>query len=360
MNVYQIVSNLSYGDGVGNDILAIDDLLKKRGYHTRVFAIIVGERISKDVAGTCQEMPEFQEDDIVILHLAAGSDMNHWFKKYRCHKIIRYHNITPAVFFEPYSPESVTACRTGIKEVQELCRTPEYCIAVSQYNKKDLIRCGYEMEIDVVPVLIPFEDYAKKPDQKVMDRYQDGMTNLLFTGRIVPNKKQEDVILAFYYYQKYYNPDSRLFLVGSYRGMEKYYERLKAYADGLGVKNVVFTGHIGFSEILAYYHLADAFLCMSEHEGFCIPLLEAMYFEIPVIACDYAAIGGTMGGSGILLKEKDTLLAAGCVNAVVTNKTLREQIIKKQNERLKEFSPDIVREQFIGCLEKFISKKVKR
>lgn len=360
MKVYQIVSNLAYGDGVGNDILAIDALLKREGYSTGVFALVVDDRISGDIARPYQEMPRLQEDDIVILHLAVGSEMNVWFKEYRCHKIVCYHNITPASFFEPYSRESAAACREGLREIRELCRTPEYGIADSRYNKNDLIRYGYQMEIDVVPVLIPFEDYSREPDQKVLDSYKDGLTNILFTGRIVPNKKQEDVIQAFYYYQKYYNPDSRLFLVGSYRGMEAYYQRLKQYADRLGVRNVVFTGHISFSGILAYYHLADVFLCMSEHEGFCIPLVEAMYFNIPVVACDYAAVGDTLGESGILLREKDTMLAAGCVNEIVTNKFLREQIVEGQNRRLREFSPDVVEKKFMDCLKKFISKKVKR
>ena len=122
--------------------------------------------------------------------------------------------------------------------------------------------------------------------------------------------------------------------------METYYRWLREYADRMEVRNVIFTGHIGFSAILAYYHLADVFLCMSEHEGFCIPLVEAMHFEVPVVACDYAAIGDTVGDSGILLKEKDELIAAGCVNELVTNDFLRRQIVERQNRRVKEFAPD--------------------
>ncbi len=360
MNVYQIVSNLARGDGVGNDILAIDALLKKEGYPTGVFAAVIDQKISRDIARPYQEMPKLQKDDVVILHLAAGSEVDRWFQGCGGHKILRYHNITPPSFFEPYSPESAAACRAGLEDVRKMRETPEYGIAVSQFNRKDLIRYGYRMKIDVVPILIPFEDYDREPDRKVLALYEDGLTNILFTGRIVPNKKQEDVILAFYYYQKYYNPDSRLFLVGSYRGMETYCQRLREYADRLGARNVVFTGHVGFPEILAYYRLADVFLCMSEHEGFCIPLLEAMHFHIPVVACDCAAIGETMGGSGILLKEKDALLAAGCVNEAAADKVLREQIVRKQDRRLQDFSADAVGKRLIGCLETFISEKVEQ
>ena len=155
---------------------------------------------------------------------------------------------------------------------------------------------GYTCPIDVCPILIPFSDYEKEPDRRVLRRYKgDGKTNLLFVGRIAPNKKQENVIRAFYFYHKYYSPDSRLFLVGSWSGMESYYERLCDYVKALGIaEHVVFTGHIRFDEILAYYHLADVFLCMSEHEGFCVPLVEAMYFHVPIVAYSCAAVPDTL------------------------------------------------------------------
>lgn len=181
------------------------------------------------------------------------------------------------------------------------------------------------------------------------------MTNILFTGRIVPNKKQEDIIKSFYYYQKYYNAESRLFLVGSYRGMDDYYNRLKKYAEELGVKNVVFTGHIKFNSILAYYHLADVFLCMSEHEGFCIPLVEAMHFQIPIVACDHAAVGETLGTGGILLPSSDCLLAAGAIDRVVCDGGLRNKIIENQKKEMKRFLTKTVGDKFIELLEKFIS-----
>ena len=142
---------------------------------------------------------------------------------------------------------------------------------------------GYTCPIDVLPILIPFDDYAKTPSQQVIDRYSDGYTNLIFTGRIAPNKRQEDVIRAFYDYKKFYNPKSRLILVGGHNGMERYYHRLKSYINALELEDVVFPGHIKFDEILAYYKIADVFLCQSEHEGFCVPLVEAMYFDVPVV-----------------------------------------------------------------------------
>ena len=130
-----------------------------------------------------------------------------------------------------------------------------------------------------------------------MKLYDDDYVNILFTGRVVPNKKQEDVIEAFYYYKRFIQPKSRLILVGSFAGIDKYHDQLEAYVNKLGLEDVIFTGQIKFDEILAYYQLADLFLCMSEHEGFCVPIVEAMYFNVPVIARDTSAIAWTLAGS---------------------------------------------------------------
>ena len=213
---------------------------------------------------------------------------------------------------------------------------------------------GYKCKIDVLPILIKFEDYEKKPNKLVMKKCDDGYTNIIFVGRIAPNKKQEDVIESFYYYNKYYNEKSRLILVGSYGGMEKYYVRLKDYSEKLGAKNVIFTGHIKFDEILAYYHMADLFLCMSEHEGFCVPLVESMYFDVPIIAYDSCAIGGTLAGSGILLKDKKALETAGVMNYVLTHEQIKDELIKNQKTRLADFDNEVIAKQFLEYLSNYL------
>jgi len=175
-------------------------------------------------------------------------------------------------------------------------------------------------------------------------------------GRIAPNKRQENVIRAFYQYRKL-NPDSRLILVGSYLGMENYYQRLVKYAKALGIEDdVVFTGHIKFSEILAFYHVADAFVCMSEHEGFCVPLVEAMFFNVPVIAYDTSAISDTLGGSGVLLDSNDPVFTAHVINRVLTDEKLRESIVEGQKKRLEDFSYERIKDIFEKQLKGFINK----
>ena len=181
------------------------------------------------------------------------------------------------------------------------------------------------------------------------------MTNIVFTGRIAPNKKQEDVIKAFYCYKKYYDSSARLFLVGSYKEDDEYYQKLKEYVWRLGVKDVYFTGHIKFNQILAYYKIADVFLCMSEHEGFCVPLVEAMFFDVPIIAYNSTAIPSTLGGSGILLDDKNPIIAAKMIDILVNDAELRQKVLKNQRERLEDFKYEKIKEQFEQYLNDFIN-----
>ena len=215
---------------------------------------------------------------------------------------------------------------------------------------------GYTCPIDVRPILIKFDDYKQAPDKALMKKYSDGKKNLIFVGRIAPNKKQENVIRAFYQYRRL-NPDSRLILVGSYNGMENYYQRLVKYAAALGIADdVIFTGHIKFSEILAWYTIADAFVCMSEHEGFCVPLAEAMFFDVPIIAYDTSAISDTLGRSGVLLDDNDPVFAARVIDRVLSDNELREHILSGQRRRLEDFSYNRIRDIFEKQIKSFINK----
>lgn len=356
MRVIQVLTTLAYGDAIGNETLALKDTIKRLGYSTGIYAENIDNRIIDKEVKYVNELPKLSEEDVIIYHLAIKTDLNYQLKDYPCKKIIIYHNITPSEFFIGYNENSRRNCEEGLKEAKILASYADYCLAVSEFNKKDLLAMGYKCPIDILPILITFKDYEKKPNQKVLNRYNDDYVNILFTGRIAPNKKQEDIIDAFYYYNKFINPKSRLFLVGSFGGMEKYYYKLKEYSKQLGLKNVYFTGHIGFDEILAYYKVADLFLCMSEHEGFCVPLVEAMYFNLPIVAYDSSAIADTLGGSGFLLKEKNGKETAEVIHRILSDEKLKNTIVYNQKIRLQDFQHDVIENEFIRYLNKFLGK----
>ena len=348
-----MIPTLAFGDAVGNDAIAIKNSLEKNGYESLMVAARVYKRPEQDILSE-SFLSEIKEDDIVLYHMSTGDSLNEKFIRLKCRKIIRYHNITPPEFFFGNSKSAMAGCTLGYRDLYLMRDAGEYIIADSEYNLSELRKNGYTAPGEVMPILIPFKDYEKEPDEDVIKKMSDGRTNIIFTGRIAPNKRQEQVIRAFYHYKKTYDESARLILVGKIEGMELYHSSLMDYVKGLGLSDdVIFTGHVSFPAILAYYRTASAFLCMSDHEGFCVPLVEAMFFDIPVIAKKTSAIPYTLGGSGILLEDDDPALAAAMINKVLKDEALRGQILLGQKERLKDFEHDRIEKQLLDIIKKF-------
>lgn len=357
MRIVQLLPTLSFGDAIGNDTIALKGAIKEMGYATEIYAENIDKRLPESIARKTAKLRDLKKDDVLIYHKSTGTDLTFKLERYKCRRIMVYHNITPPGFFRSYSIPATQLTELGYKGVDFLRDKVDYVLADSAFNKGELLHRGYSCPIDVRPILIRFEDYRQAPDEATVKKYSDGKKNLIFVGRIAPNKKQENVIRAFYCYKKL-NPDSRLILVGSSKGMENYRDRLVKYAGALGIgDDVVFTGHIKFSEILAYYHIADVFVCMSEHEGFCVPLVESMFFDTPIVAYDTSAISDTLGGSGMLLDSNDPVYAAAVIDRLLTDDRLREAVIEGQRRRLEDFSYEHVSDIFKKELSDFISGK---
>lgn len=357
MKIYQMLPVLAYGDAIGNDAIALHHIMKEAGYTTRIYAEVVDQRFPAELCGEINTLPLPEPEDVILYHLSTGSELNYKVLTYNCHIAIIYHNITPPQFFNGYDIDAFRNSRRGLAAARFMAGKVEYALADSDYNKKELMKLGYQCKIDVLPILIPFTDYDQEPSQEVLEQMRDGRTNIIFTGRVVPNKKQEDIIAAFAAYKKYYDSEARLILVGSCGAIPGYYVQLKRYVEQLGVKDVVFTDHISFDKILAYYHTADVFLCMSEHEGFCVPLVEAMYFKVPIVAYDSTAIAGTLGDSGVLLSDKDPLVTAGVIHRVMTDTAWRSSLIEREQERLKAFRHSAIKRQFYQYLKEFLDSR---
>ncbi len=345
--IIQIVASLNFGDAVGNDVRAIARALNEAGYATGIFTMAVHPKIKDEGVYLINMLPELNENDLIIYHYATADELADIIKEAPCKVVLRYHNVTPPAFFHGYDEGAEKVTREGLDEIADLKEAIDYGIVVSDFNKKDLIDMGYQCPIAVAPILIPLKDYEQEPDKDVVTRYSDGKTNIVFVGRIVPNKKFEDVIACFAAYKEKYDPTARLFLVGNYQETDTYYQYLQEYIKKCGVKDVIFPGHIAFNAILAYYKIADLFLCMSEHEGFCVPLVEAMFFETPIVAYASTAIPGTLGGSGVLVETKEPEAVAEKMHQVITDQAYREEIIEKQKRRLEDFSYDRIKEQIL-------------
>ena len=340
MKVVQVAESLSIGDAVANDVVAIDALLKEMGVCGGIYATNannINKRYLHTIAEPIDQIPELFEDDVLLFHHAIANDFCYKIPELKCKKVLVYHNITPPEFFKGLHEGLRDACQRGLDQMVFLNQAFSCCIADSEFNKQDLINMGFTCPIYVCPVLIPFEDYRREPNKNVIEKYRDGKRNILFVGRLSPNKKQEDIIHAFALYKKYYNQDSRLILVGS-DGVEEYGKKIRKYVREIGVDDVIITGSVPFADILAYYCVADLFVCMSEHEGFCVPLIEAMFFDVPVLAYDSCAVPYTLGDSGVLLHTKDFALIAGWMHRMVTDNVLRTHIVAGQRKRLSLYS----------------------
>lgn len=355
LRIIQLLPTLAYGDGVGNDVLAIDAILKEMGYATKIYAENVDHRIKKEIVDKADNIPKLGKNDIIIYHLSTGTELNEKLASYPGRKIVVYHNVTPAYFYKEYNMYVMQFCERGRAAIDSLKDVADYCLVDSAFNGQELIERGYKCKIDTLPILIPFEDYKKSPDKDIIKKYKDDWTNIVFVGRVAPNKKQEDVIRTFYFYKKYINPKSRLFLVGSYDLVERYYDKLNKYVRELQLEDVYFTGHIRFDEILAYYRIADVFLCMSEHEGFCIPLVEAMYFKIPIVAYTCPGVKETLGYAGLKQEKKDCKVAAEMIHMLMQKEELRKSVVEEQNRRLNDFAYEKTKEKFIGYLKGFMA-----
>lgn len=354
MKIVQLLPSFFYGDAVGNDTLALAKAIKGMGHKTAIYADSIDKRLKRQ-ASPLSELPKLGREDVLIYHFSTGSPvMKEAIAAQSCRKIMVYHNITPAEFFEDYDERSAENVKAGREELQAFKDEFELCLAVSGYNKRELLEAGYACPIVVLPILMDFKDYEQPPSERVLSTYGDGCTTILFVGRLAPNKKQEDIIRAFAYYHQHMEANSRLILVGN-PAMAAYDSKLRAYAEMLGIGDkVVFAGHIPFRDILAFYHLADIFLCLSEHEGFCVPLLEAMYFHVPILAYAAAAVPETLGEGAALLTSKHPQHVARCMDRILHSKGTAERLVACQDRQLARFATTAVEERFRRCLHLFL------
>lgn len=350
--VHQWLAGFATGDAISNYALSLQKIARGWGYESEIFCPV--RHISPHVQTFCKDWERYPEyansDNVVIYHFSVGSPLSNSFRTIPDKKILIYHNITPDRYFRAVNPEKALALYQGRQELQALREVPQLALAVSEYNKQELEEMGYK-NTGVIPLILDSNELEISPKKELMDLYRDDWINILFVGRITPNKKIDDVIKVFYYYKNTINPRSRLFIVGSFVGMHKYMECLRALTLEMDLPHVIFPGHVTAQELVTYYKLSSLFLCMSEHEGFCMPLLESMYFGIPVIAYAAAAIPETLGGSGVLVYEKDFPHIAELIDVVLCQKDF---IIEGQKKRLKDFSREKIADEFHSMLYNFI------
>jgi len=333
--VHQLLAALSYGDAIGNEALAIQAHLRGAGFDSEIFTEKIQPRMAA-LARPLWEYPRVSSPDTVCLfHFSIGSAAGRLIYFAPDRLVVIYHNITPARFFLGFHPHLAGLCYHGRRELRSFVPRTELALGDSEFNRRELEEEGFK-RTGVLPIVLDLERYRRPSSPVIRALYGDGRTNLLFVGRIIPNKRIDDLIRVFAVYQRYHDPRSRLLLVGDHRGHERYFDRLQEMVRELRLQEVVFTGQVDDDDLLAYYSVASLFLCLSEHEGFCVPLQEAMSFGIPVIAYDAGAVKETLHGGGILLKDKRPEEVAELVRSVLTDASLRQAVLSAQERAVQE------------------------
>jgi L-malate glycosyltransferase len=240
-----------------------------------------------------------------------------------------YHNITPPEYFVGVHRTLARQCFRGRRELQAYADRCDLALGDSEFNRLDLESLGFPLT-DVLPVVPDFSHLDLTPHWLVARDFDDDWTNIVFVGRVIANKKIEDLVRFFHAYHTFFNPRSRLLVVGAQSGFERYAASLNQLVATLGASHVHFAGHVSDEELVAFYEVADLFLCASEHEGFCVPIVEAFYKQVPVLAYAATAVPATMDGAGVLYDDKDPLHVAALMDAVVSNAALQDEIVEGQ------------------------------
>lgn len=336
--IHQIVAGYANGDAISNEVRVMRALFRAWGHESHIYS--EQKRILPELRGEARDLAagraDFRADDVALLHLSIGSDVNDLFATLPSRKAILYHNITPPEYFRGVQDPTAHLLARGRQQAKALAGSAAVVMADSRFNAEEIAAMGHA-DPQVLPLVLDFSTLRARPDRRILRQYRDGMVNVLFVGRCAPNKKIEDLLNAFYYFQRYVQPASRLIHVGSYAGMEQYHALLLTRMRELQLKNVELVGSVRQDELNAYYEVARAFLCLSDHEGFCIPLLEAMTHDVPVVAYAAGAVPETLDGAGVLVREKRFDLIAETLGRVAEDEPLRLAILKGQRERLARY-----------------------
>ena len=334
----------------------MQNVLRQRGHDTRLFANVSPSSIDVFPLSKIRKFLK-EPGDILIYHYSMGWNFGlDLLEDLTCRKVIKYHNITPPEFFAGISIDYETVTTQGREQIKDIATANcDLYLADSQYNAEELIQEGADRsKCVVVPPFHHIDKLARlAPDTSVLDQYVDSTLNILMVGRVAPNKGHGSLIEALAVYNHQYHGRARLLIVGKEAPqLASYSQWLRQLATSKGLDgSVIFEGGVSDEQLKAYYLAADFFMLTSEHEGFCVPLVEAMAMKVPIIAFASSAIPGTIGEAGLVWKERNPYLLAESIDYLNRDEALSAalgQMGRRRYERV--FSNDRIAEEFLKTL----------
>jgi L-malate glycosyltransferase len=337
MIVNQWVPAAHKGDAIGDSARHVRDLLRGMGHDSELFALTVDDELKDDVRAFDEAA---KKGDLTIFHYALPSPMTAAFASLRAGRVLQYHNVTPAAYFAPYDPALFRLAALGRNELRTLVGQTDLALGDSEYNRQELEALGFG-RTGIFPIAVDTSRVTQPVERPALEEIlDDGLVNFLFVGRIAPNKKIEDHVRLAEHYKRYVDAYYRFIFVGRTDAVPRYYSTIRALIAEYQMLNerFIFTGPVPDEELAVYYRKAAVYVSLSEHEGFCAPLVEAMATGVPVLAYGAAAVPETLGGAGVQFAPKDLEYAAELMGALAFDDDLRAAVLAGQRKRLEAFS----------------------
>jgi glycosyltransferase involved in cell wall biosynthesis len=354
--IHQFIPSFAVTDAIGVHARQVRRLARQLGLASEIYCSNAHSFERGDARHYLTFSPKRSSDRTWLLYqLSTGSTVARFLRSRPEPKLLNYHNITPASLFLAWEPTVGAELQDGRTQLRDLAPTAELGIADSAFNQAELMDAGCASTA-VAPVMVDLEVFDRGLDAVALDTLQrakdGGGSDWLFVGRVAPHKCQHDVVKAFAAYRQLYDSKARLHLVGA-SSSHSYWTALERYVAALGLSGAVkLTGGVPPGALAAQFRAADVFVCLSEHEGFCVPLLEAMHHQLPIVAFDAAAVPETLADAGVLLADKSPLTVAAAVNRVLVDQPLRDALATAADHRLADFTLERSRARWVDVIER--------
>ncbi len=329
----QVLATLGYGDAIGNEALGIQRALVAAGYDSRIYVQTADPRVEDLTEDYRDLIDDSHPDRILIHHFSLGSRASRVAYALPDRMMLVYHNITPPHYFRDVNVTLMQQCFDGRRELRAWAERCDLAVGDSTFNQSELDALGFP-RTGVLPVVPDFAHLDVQPDWSLAGQFDDDATNVLFVGRLIPNKKIEDLVRTFAVYRRRYDPGARLLVVGAHSGFDDYHASIATLIRDLRISGVHLLDHVTNEELTALYDVTDLFLSASEHEGYCVPLVEAFWKRIPVVAFAATAVPATMDGGGVLYDRKDPRHVASIINAILQDPAMEDGILRAQDAAL--------------------------
>jgi len=334
--VHQFVPMLHVGDAVGRHTLGLQALLRERGVASDIFVELPDPETEHLTRPADAYEREAAPGDVLVYQFATPSALAGWLAERPETLVVNYHNVTPPEFFAPWDNLLARRHAAARAELARLAERAALGVAVSELNRRDLLEAGFGATRVIPPIVDRAVLEAATDSRPAGQAPPPAGVRWLAVGRLAPNKALEEVVAALLLHRARHDPAATLSVVGR-PALEVYAAALRAYVAELGLSGAVrFEGRVGPGALAGAYRSADVLVTASEHEGFCLPVVEAMAYGLPVVARRRGAVPEVLGDAGVLVDEAGPTALSEAAAALAGDAPLRSTLVDAGRRRVGE------------------------